>query len=164
MRMNPGPSSARLRSKCTQSTMSGAPSLKLPASPKSKPPPIAAGACRPCPKQRNYPQRVKTCLAEGSAALEFPWGRILPGRVERVARAAKGQPQRHRAELEVAAQGIDQIAAIAFGQLVGAVAEHDEARRPRLDLGDVAQLDPFALRRRRRIGLDCALEPAVELA
>src|SRR4029078_13532829 len=77
---------------------------------------------------------------------------------------AELEPQRHRAELEVAAQRVQQVAAVAFRELVGTVAEHDEARRSRLYLGDVAKLDPLASGCGRRVGLDRTLEPAVELA
>src|SRR4051812_24714466 len=77
-------------------------------------------------------------------------------RIERIAAGTKGQAQRYRAHLEVAADRIDEVAAVALGQLVGAVAEHHEAWRTGVHLGDVAQLDPLAAGRRRRIGIDRA--------
>src|SRR6185503_7369653 len=130
--MKPGPSSVRYFSNSVQSTMSGFSSSKCISSA-----PITSGMVPhltlPSPK------RVKFALASALARRS----RIgVPG-------AAEAQPQRHRAEREVAAHGVEQISAIAFGQFVGAVTEHDEGRRPRLHLGDIAQLDPLALGRGR---------------
>src|ERR1700710_557423 len=82
---------------------------------------------------------------------------------ERVARRPSLQAHRHRAEAQFPADAVDQIAQIGVRELVDAGAEQDEARRPRVDLGDVSELDPFAARRRRRVLLDRVLEPAVEL-
>src|SRR3546814_3557492 len=56
----------------------------------------------------------------------------------------------------------DLIAAIAFGQFVQPVAEDDEGRRPRLCLGDIAQLDAPAAGRGRRVLVDGLFKPAVE--
>src|SRR3954447_24431439 len=89
---------------------------------------------------------------------------LAPAAIEGIGASAELEPQRDRAELEVPAHGVDQIAAIALGQLVGAVAEDHEGWRAGFHLGDVAQLDPLPARRRRRVGLDSGLEPAVELA
>src|SRR5688572_633637 len=106
--MNPGPSSARHFSKCAQSTMSGAPSVELIASLKSKRSTLCGrlhaglGSHEP----GISPKRVKTCLAASDLAL---------GRVERVARSAEGQAQRHRPQFKVAAKRVDEVAAIAFG-------------------------------------------------
>src|SRR3546814_7812304 len=55
-----------------------------------------------------------------------------------------------------------QIAFIASRQAVSPRAEDHEGRRPRPRLRDIAQLDALAPRRRRRIILDRAFEPAVE--
>src|SRR6059058_5348287 len=128
--MKPGPSSVRLFSKYPQSMMSRASSV-TPCSSK-------AGCLRPWSHGRNTsPQRVNFALSTA---------------IERVGAAAEVQSQRDRAELEVAAQRVDQIAAIALRKLVGAVAEHDEGRRPAAHLGDVAELDLPAFGRGRRIG------------
>src|SRR4029079_14812178 len=54
--------------------------------------------------------------------------------VERIGAPPEAQPKGDRAKVEVAPQCVDQIAPIALGQLVGAVAEHDESRRPARDL------------------------------
>ena len=43
----------------------------------------------------------------------------------------------------------------------GALAEQHEARRPGLGLRDVIELEPAARHRRRRIGRDRLLEPAI---
>ena len=81
---------------------------------------------------------------------------------ERVLRAAQRQPDRHGIEAQFAADAVDQIALVALGQLVEPGAEQHEARRAGLGLGDVAQLDPLAARRGRRIGVERIVEPAVE--
>src|SRR5690348_5749884 len=147
MRMKPGPSSARLFSKCAQSTMSRASSL-TPSS-------LFAAVLRPrLHGAWHRSERVKFALAPLLAAAG----------VERIRPAAEVEAQRNRAKIEVAPQRVHEIAPVAFGKLVGAVAEDDEARRPRLHLSDVAQLDPLPLGRGRRVRLDRILEPAVELA
>src|SRR5437879_10938801 len=120
MRMKPGPSSVRFFSKYVQSTMSRASSLTYHSS--------SAG----CLRQRSH------CLRDSRKRVNVSLAS------ERVASAAEGQPQRHRAELQVAAHRVEQVPAVAFWQLVGAAAEHDESRRPRFHLGDVAQLDALA--------------------
>src|SRR4051812_37145401 len=79
--------------------------------------------------------------------------------VERVGTATEIEPKRHRAKAQVAAHGVEQVAPIALRKLFELVAEHDEAGWPGLHLGDVAQLDPPALGRGRRVGLDRLLEP-----
>src|SRR5436190_5159510 len=144
--MKPGPSSVRYFSNKAQSTMSGSSSSKSNSS-------FARSLGRGSTRDLTSPKRVKFALAPALAPL-----------VERIAAPPEFEPQRHRAELEVAPHRVEQIAAIAFGQRLGAVAEHDEGRRPRFHLSDVAQLDPLALGRGRRVGLDGLLEPAVEFA
>src|SRR4051794_39815897 len=141
--MKPGPSSVRLFSKCAQSTMSRASSLTCYSS---------NAECH---------RRGPTCRSDKRKRVNFS---LAPAPIERIPASAEVEPQRHWAKLEIAAHGIEQIAPIALGQLFGAVAEHDECRRTRLHLGDVAELDPLTARRRRRIGLDRSLEPAIELA
>src|SRR5215210_4273761 len=147
MRMKPGPSSERDLSNKVQSTMSGFSSPKC-----NSPFPITSGmvprVALPTSKRVNFALASALMAASGI----------------RIARAAERQPQGNRAKLEVAAHGVQQIAPVAFGQLVGAVAEHDEGRRSRLHLGDVTELDALALGRGGRIGFDRRLEPAVELA
>src|SRR5690348_16495577 len=130
MRMKPGPSSARLFAKCPQSTMSRASSV------------TSSSSCAGLPRQwshggRDTGQRVKFALA--------------PAPVKRVRAAAELEPQRHRSEVEVTPHRVQQVAAIAFRKLVEPVAEHDEARRPALHLGDVAELDALALGRGRGV-------------
>src|SRR5688572_13230496 len=98
------------------------------------------------------PERVKDRLFFGLTLV-----------VKRVLRSAHGQPQRHRAEIEVAPHRIYEITLIAGRQLVDPSPEDDEARWPRLHLGDVSELDPLASRRGRRVRLDRPFEPAVEL-
>src|SRR3546814_5159305 len=59
---------------------------------------------------------------------------------------------------------VDQIALIAVGKLIDPRAEQHEAGGARLGLRQIAQLDPLAAGRGRRIGIDRAFEPAVEFA
>src|SRR5688500_13175972 len=110
--MKPAPSSARLRSKCTQSTIFSSSSLILF--------PVATS-------DRDTPQRVKLALA---VALEW------------IFRRAERQAHRDRGQLQVAPHRIQQVAAIAVRELVHSRAEHHEGRRARLNLCDVAKLDP----------------------
>src|SRR5581483_3783788 len=141
--MKPGPSSSRLFSKCAQSTMSRASSLT------------------PCSSRRGPKQYPR--LHEGWHRSERVKFALAATSVERIAAAAEVQPKRNGTEHQLTAEGIEQVTPIAFGQFVGAVAEHDEARRPSLHLRDVAKLDPLTFRSRWRIGVDGAFEPAVEL-
>src|SRR3546814_10763068 len=69
-----------------------------------------------------------------------------------------------RSETEIAADAVDQIALIAVGKLIDPRAEQHEAGGARLGLRQIAQLDPLAAGRGRRIGIDRAFEPAVEFA
>ena len=69
-----------------------------------------------------------------------------------VLRRTHRQAQRYRAEVEIAPHRIEQVALVAGRQLIDARAEHDEAGRAGLDLGDVAELDPLAAGCRRGIG------------
>src|SRR6185437_12812916 len=141
--MKPGPSSVRLFSKCAQSTMSRASSATSCSS--------RAGFLRQGPTAvRDRAKRVKFSLA--AARL-----------VERIGAAAEVEPQRDRAQIQVAAHRIEQIAAVTLRKLFEAIAEHDEARWTGVHLGDVAELDALTLGRGRRVGLDRSLEPAVEL-
>src|SRR6185369_3704660 len=142
IRMNPGPSSVRFFSNSAQSTMSGFSSLNVQPSL-----PITSGMVPTVGLVTA--QRVKFSLSFAA--------------VERVAAAAEVEPERNCAKLEVAAKGVEEVAAVALGKLIGAVAEHDEAGRAGFDLGDVAKLDPLAPGRGRRVGLDRMFEPAVEL-
>src|SRR5690242_8666270 len=142
MRMNPGPSSARLFSKCAQSTMSRASSATSSSS-RAEIPAVV-------PRCRSSWKRVNLALAAVA--------------VERVGAPSEIEPERDRADAEIAPHRVEEITPVALRKLFEPVAEHDEARRPRLHLGDVAQLDPLALGCRRRVGLDRLLEPAVELA
>src|SRR5689334_21714524 len=135
--MKPGPSSDRLFSKCPQSTMSRASSVTSSSSCAGSPRPWSHGC-------RDRAQRVKFALAAP----------LVPGAVERVGAPAKVEPQRHRAEIEVAPHRVQEVAAIAFRKLLQPIAEDDEARRPALHLGDVAELDPLAPGGGRRVGLD----------
>src|SRR3546814_4200442 len=80
-----------------------------------------------------------------------------------VARVAEVDADRHALKAQFLAHPVDEIAMIARGQRVGAAAEDHEGRRAGARLRHIAQLDPLAARRRRRIGGDRALEPAVEL-
>ena len=59
-------------------------------------------------------------------------------------------------------QAVGEIAQIGRRHRVGTRAEQDETRRARLGLRDVVQLQPAARHRRRRIGVDRLLEPAIE--
>src|SRR5919112_3481580 len=115
MRMNPGPSSDRERSKCAQSTMSRASSLTCRSSSARAVPAVL-------PRLRDSRKRVKFALA-------------APIAIEGIAPAAEVQPQRNCAEIEIAPKRVDEIAAVAFGQFVGAVAEHGKARRTGVHLG-----------------------------
>src|SRR3546814_3461438 len=81
-----------------------------------------------------------------------------------MARSGGREPHGHRTEAHLLAEAFDEITQIAVRQLIDPRAEQDEARRPRVHLGDIAELDPLAARHRRRIALDRVLEPAVELA
>src|SRR5690348_15127449 len=144
--MKPGPSSDRLFSKCPQSTMSRASPVTSSSS--------CAGSPRPWShNRRDRAQTVKFALAAA----------LIPGSVERVGPPAEVETKRHRAQVEVAPHRVQEVAAIAFRKFLEPVAEHNEARRPALHLRDVAELDPLAPRRRRRVGLDRSREPAVEL-
>src|SRR4029078_2479123 len=69
----------------------------------------------------------------------------LAAPVERIGAPAKVEPQRNRPKPEIAAHRIEQIAPVAFGKLLGPVAEHDERRGSRRHLRDVAELDALAL-------------------
>src|SRR3546814_10745000 len=69
---------------------------------------------------------------------------------------------RYALEPQFLAHAVDQIAFIASRQAVSPRAEDHEGRRPRPRLRDIAQLDALTPRRRRRIILDRAFEPAVE--
>src|SRR5689334_6169921 len=104
--MKPGPSSVRLFSKCTQSTMSRASSLTLSSS--------SAGSRRLC--STHGPDRGKGVNFSLAAAL-----------VERVGAATELQPQRNRTQIEVAPHRVQQVAAVALRKLLKAVAEHHEA-------------------------------------
>src|SRR3982751_2993372 len=110
MRIKPGPSSARLFSKCTQSTMSGLSSLKIDA------PRAPWGVV---PRDGSNAKRVKSRLLSA----------LVPFRIKGIFWRPHRHPQRHGAQLEVTAHRIEQIAAIAFGQLVDPRAEDDEGRR-----------------------------------
>src|SRR5215208_8513830 len=117
MRMKPVPSSDRLFSKCAQSTILLASSLTPSSS--------SAGCLRLWSHYAlDRPQRVKFSLSLRA--------------IEGIGAPTEAEPQRHRAELEVAAHGIEEIAAIAVRQFVHPVAEDYEGRRARLHLGDVA--------------------------
>src|SRR5260370_42309143 len=70
---------------------------------------------------------------------------------DRLSPHRKGPPQR-----------VDEIPAIAFGKLVGTIAEHDEGRRAGVYLGDVAELNALPFGRGGRFGVDLLLEPAAE--
>src|SRR3954453_6844316 len=110
-----------------------------------------------------------------SAGLPRPWSHSRPNRakgvnfslaaalVEGVGAAAKIKSQWDRPHAEIAPHRIEQVAAIAFRQFLEPVREPYDARRPRLHLRDVAELDPLAPGRRRRVRVDRAFEPAVEL-
>ena len=93
----------------------------------------------------------------------------LPAHDSRFLLCAKGlafsrkrNPHRRARQVEGLAQRIGEIAQIGLRDGVGARAEQHEARRPRLGLRDVVQLQPPARYRRRRIGRDRLLEPAIE--
>src|SRR5579884_2007973 len=145
--MKPAPSSTRLFSKCAQSTMSRASSLTPSSS--------NGGATQPrLHVHRDKLERVNFALAAVCRTVPVEW----------IAAAAEVQPQRDGTQLEFAPQCVEQVATIALGELIGPVAEHDEAWRPRLHLCDVAELDALALWRRRRVCLGGAFEPAVELS
>src|SRR3954447_21653557 len=105
--MKPAPSSERLLSKCTQSTILESSSLII---------------FPVCPLElRLTGERVKLALASI---------------VEWIFRRAEGQPQRHRLDLQVPPHRVQQVAAVAVGQLVDARAEHHERGRPGLHLRD----------------------------
>src|SRR3546814_10894433 len=87
-----------------------------------------------------------------------------PSAAERVFGRAQRQPDRHCTETEIAADAVDQIALIAVGKLIVPRAEQHEAGGARLGLRQIAQLDPLAAGRGRRLGIDRAFEPAVEFA
>src|SRR5438309_1720147 len=76
--------------------------------------------------------------------------------------STRQQPDRDAREVELGAQAVDQIALIILGHLLGASAEYDEGRRPRLGLGDVAQLQPAALDQRRLVPVERGFEPPVQ--
>src|SRR5207302_8863722 len=96
--------------------------------------------------------------------VNFALAQLAAAPVERVGAAAELEPDRHRAEREIAPHRVEQVAPVALRKLVSTVPEHDKSRRPGLHLRDVAELNPLPLGRRGRIGLDRHLEPAVELA
>ena len=72
----------------------------------------------------------------------------------RVVALPQHQPDRHAREFEVVADGVDEVAAVGVGKCFRPRAEGDEGRRPRLRLGEVAELDAPAGDRRRRMTLD----------
>ena len=81
----------------------------------------------------------------------------------RVVLAAHPQADRRARHVKIQPQAVDQIAAIAVGHLVGMAAHHHKPRRAGFGLGHIAQLDPLALRRGRRVRLQHAGQPAVQL-
>src|SRR3954454_6520252 len=66
---------------------------------------------------------------------------------ERIGTAADFEAQWNRADAKVAAHRVQQIPPIALRKLVEPISEYHEAWRAAFDLGDVAKLDPLALRR-----------------
>jgi hypothetical protein len=69
---------------------------------------------------------------------------------------------RRARQFEHLAQGVGEVAKVGLRHGVGARAEQHEARRPRLGLRYIIQLQPPARYRRRRVGIDGLLEPAIE--
>src|SRR5690606_40231282 len=74
------------------------------------------------------------------------------------------QPHRHPAKAQFAADAVNQVAVIAFGQIIDAGSEYHKGWRSGLGLRDVTQLDPPSARCWWRVFFNRILEPAVELA
>src|SRR6185437_8947785 len=115
--MKPGPSSERLFSKCTQSTMSCSSLTQIS---------LAARTSGLISLRRLWRKSVNLSLAAA---------------VERILWRTKGEPQRHRPELEIAPHRVEKIAVVAFRQFRKTVAENHKAGRPRFHLSDVAEFD-----------------------
>ena len=75
---------------------------------------------------------------------------------------AEGEPDRRAGHVEILAQPVDQIAFVAFGQLLGEGAHGHECGRAGLDLRHVADLDPAAARRGGRVRIDHCRQPLVQ--
>src|SRR6476469_6146697 len=111
--MNPRPSSVRCFSKYAQSMMSRASSVT------------------PCSSRAGNIRHWSHALETSGQRVKFSLAATL---IKWVAAAAEIEPERHRAELQVAADGVHEVAAIALRQFVSAVAEHDKGRRAGLHL------------------------------
>ena len=83
---------------------------------------------------------------------------------ERIVRGTQGKPDRHARHVEGFAQAVDEIAHIGLRHRIGARAGNDEARRARLYLRHVLDLEATARDCRRRLMRDDARQPAVETA
>src|SRR5688572_23949703 len=140
MRMKSAPSWVRIRANFAQSTKASVASSMFQTTSSSR----AERSVTASGKQPIYNLAGKAATAAPAEALA----------AERIAARARRQPHWHGAEAEILPEAVDQVAAVAFGQELGAVAEDDEAGRPGADLGDVAQLDPLAAGRGRRVLLD----------
>src|SRR5262245_45689714 len=98
------------------------------------------------------------------------WRRVRPGALGSgfaagvwIGLLPQGQADRRAGQVECLAQAVHQIALVRRGNRVGTGAEHDEARRARLHLGDVVEPDAATRHRRRRMLRQRLLEPTVEL-
>src|SRR6476646_10282237 len=108
--MKAGPSSVRLFSKCAQSTMSRAASVN----PKLL-------------KRRKHPAMVPTRAWDRSQRVNYFLAKSLSAvAVEGVGAAPELKPERHRADFQVPAHRVEQIAPVAFRKLFEPIAEHHE--------------------------------------
>src|SRR5690606_27152179 len=111
-----------------------------------------------------HPYPTSPRRLQHQARVSFPHRGARPPSLlrEGILRASQAEPHRDRAEPEVLADRVDQVALVARRQGIEARPEYYEARRTSLDLGDIAQLDPLPSRCRRRVGFHRLVEPAIE--
>src|SRR5688572_21564410 len=128
MRMKSAPSWVRIRANFAQSTKASVASSMIQTTSSSR----AGRSVTASGKQPIYNLAGKAATAAPAEALA----------AERIAARARRQPHRHGAKAEILPEAVDEVAAVAFGQELGAVATG----------------------RGRRVLLDHLLEPAVERA